>query len=505
MVFNTSRLKMLHFATVSAVLCITLLKSQVGVSLAQQVSYWARQERIPGYYDNTEEPPYLIADQMHVVHAFNSQPVDLARSGSSYAIYYREWTLEDGWTLPNDILYYEPAGSIKLVSVVADRMGIVHLIFLGDDLNLYYTHALLSEAGSATGWAEPQNIAEQATRSGTGFEYIGTLAVSDDADNLLLIYSGSMYGPGLYYVFSLDGGITWSLPDLVFLATGDDFVVTDPELLVSGSGIFHAVWTHFQKDGAAGSGYYEAWDPTTQSWSKPIELDIPGVRTPSIIEHDDVLFVSYYHVSTNGNWWRRSSDGGITWTTPAQVSPRHKGTNGGLSFVVDGGNTLHAFFGERIDDNNHGIWHSIWNGTAWSNPEAVVKGPQIRDVIGGDGFDPRSARAIVINGNVLLVTWGTDGFGGLNGAWYSYKQIDAPETVAQPLSSPTAINQGSLIENTLVITPTFPSEELPKLLNDTESPKSVLSSQMVIFIGVVPVILLLTGFVVLRYFASSKN
>ena len=56
-------------------------------------------------------------------------------------------------------------------------------------------------------------------------------------------------------------------------------------------------------------------------------------------------------------------------------------------------------------------------------------------MVGSNGFGPRSARAVVSNGNVILVTWGTDGFQGTNGAWYSYKKIDAPELPTELLPS----------------------------------------------------------------------
>jgi hypothetical protein len=485
---------------------VFLFQGNVSISLAQQANYWARQERIPEYYDSTEEPPYLITDQNHVVHAFNSQPLDLEDSTSPYAIYYRQWTLEDGWTTPNDILYYEPAGSIRLVSVVSDKEGVVHLVFQGSDLNLYYTSAYLAEAGSSTAWAEPQIIGEQVTRSGPGFEYIGTIAVDSDANKIVVIYSGSQYGSGLYYVFSTDHGSSWSSPDLVFLTTGDDFVVTDPKLYVGSSGIFHAVWSNFKSDGSAGSGYYASWDPTNDAWSKPIDLDVPGIRTPSIVEYKGDLVVSYYHASTNGNWWRRSSDAGITWTPPVQVSPFHKGTNGGLSFVVDSNNIMHAFFGERIDDNNHGMWHTIWTGTAWSNPEAVVKGPQVKDVIGGNGFDPRSARAVISNGNVVLVAWGTDGAGGVNGAWYSYKRLDTPELPVQPLPVPSLAVQEMVTESVPVMTPTLSAEKIPVILNDGgDEPQSLRSPQTAILIGIIPVILLLLGIIFVRYISHNRK
>ena len=61
-------------------------------------------------------------------------------------------------------------------------------------------------------------------------------------------------------------------------------MVTDPKLFVGELGLFHAVWTTFLEDGSAGPGYYASFDPQTISWSEPMELDTPGIRTPSVIE-----------------------------------------------------------------------------------------------------------------------------------------------------------------------------------------------------------------------------
>jgi hypothetical protein len=67
-------------------------------------------------------------------------------------------------------------------------------------------------------------------------------------------------------------------------------------------------------------------------------LDSPGIRTPSVIETQGTVFVSYHHINVNGNWWKKSVDGGRTWSFPEQFSSRHEGTNGGVSFVISESN-----------------------------------------------------------------------------------------------------------------------------------------------------------------------
>jgi len=487
------------------IIIMGLLLNNFTRSNAQQ-GYWAAQRKIPHYLDNTEEPPYLVADQNHTVHAFNSQPLELAEEKSPRAIFYRQWTMENGWTKPNDILYDESSLDTLLVGAVSDKTGVVHLVLQKSIGDLYYTRAFLPEASSPEAWTYPLLIARSSLPMRPGISNIGAIAVDSTGKNLLVVYSGTEYGDGLYYVLSTDQGITWTPPYPVFLAGEQGLIVADPELILSESGSFHAVWTTLNDTGFGGPGYYSRFDSGINAWSDPMELDVPGIRTPSIVEHDSKLFVSYHHIVSNGNWWRNSNDSGQSWSYPNQVSPRHVGTNGGISFVVDSSNTLHGFFGERIDNNNHGMWHIVWTGSSWTNPEAVVKGRQIIDDTGDEGFDPRSARAAVSNGNVILVTWGTDGKAGLNGAWYSYKIFDTPELPTQSWEIPTApVEQNILSENPSATSVVI--ENTPVLAEHLKNkqPGFLQNPHNSILIGAIPAVLLLVGIILLRIFYHYRN
>lgn len=499
------KINVTYKATVCISFLLILFSGDIADSKAQQ-AFWSTQQKIPEYYDFTEEPPYQIADQNHTIHAFNSQPLDLRNPDSQKAIFYREWRLENGWTFPNDILVDIDGINMNLLGVAADRLSRVHLIIQNGD-GIYYTQNYLANAKSAAMWSPPLLIAEMSTPFATGFEIISALATNPDGKEIMLIYSGKQTGNGLYFTKSSDGGSNWTEPYPIYLTGDEDIIVTDPKLYVGESGRFHAVWGTFLKSGAGGPGYYTNFDPTTNAWSQPMELDTPGIRTPSVIEYHGEVIVSYYHANVNGNWWRRSSDRGQTWTYPTQISPLHVGTNGAVSFVVDSSDNLHAFFGERTDDNNHGIWHSIWATTAWTKPEAVVRGPQIKDVVGGKGFDPRSARAVIVNGNMVLVTWGTDGAGGVNGAWYSYRQLETPvlPTLALPIPSPMTeqISMGDVSITTEIGKAESTPNSLPE--NFLTAPSSTRSPGASIFIGIIPALLVLLGLIFSRYIHYFRN
>lgn len=484
---------------------VLLFSTNNSTLLAQVNAFWSTQERIPEYFDSTEEPPFMISDLNHTVHAFNSQPLELNTIDSPTVILYRQWTMEGGWTTPNDILF-DPSGGIDLMGVTDDSMGNVHLIFQKNFGDIYYTRAFLSDASTAAGWTTPIFIADQSSHIRQGLLYFASIASDKTGENLVVIYGGAQDGSGLYFTNSSDHGESWSDPYPIFLNSNEDLIVTSPKLYYGESGVLHATWAVTLSSGFGENGYYANLVPGSSEWSEPVVLDDSGFQVPSIIEHEGDVFVGYYHGNVNGNWWRRSSDGGKTWTSPSQFSSNLVGTNGAISFAVDSKKVLHAFFGERTDGNIHGMWHFVWDGATWSKPEAVISGPQIRDVTGGDGFDPRSARAVIVNGNIALVTWGTDGFAGTNGAWYSYKRLDAPELPDFIFDTPTPMPR---LTSTSVA-PSFPSASpVPTVGYEgnlfQDSPEFGQNPQVSIFVGVIPVLLLVVGIIVIFFVFSRQK
>ena len=417
------------------VFLFTTLKAPGLVSAQQNSRQWSPQAQIPDYKQFTEEPPILIVDQNNTVHAFNSQPFDLNDTKSPNAIFYRQWSSGKGWSQPIDVIINPDGDNIEIMDAHLDHSGRVHLAIQMNQQDNYYSWAPLANAGRATAWSEPVSVGQQAQPVRLALPYPAAIA-GDNQGNLVIVYGGYQDGVGIYATHSVDDGVSWSEPAPILITFNDQLTPGDIQVDVGQSGQVHAVWNFFDQSGFGDAGYYSKLDFERFEWSMPIELDNPGIRTPSVLTYNGDIFVTYYHDRNNGNWWRRSSDGGRTWTEPQSISTSHIGTNGWVSLVVDSNRNLHALFGQRIDDNNHGMWHSIWQGNGWTVPEAVIKGPQQSDDIGGNGFDPRSARAVIVNGNTLLATWGTDGAAGSNGAWFSYTTLNTPEQPAVPLPVP---------------------------------------------------------------------
>jgi hypothetical protein len=181
-----------------------------------------------------------------------------------------------------------------------------------------------------------------------------------------------------------------------------------------------------------------------------------------------------------------SSDNGVTWSPPVRLFSQ-VGSNGPASFVIDGSNNLHMFFGNRDDTlHEHGIWHSIWLGEGWSTPMAVVSGPQ---VLGGEngeeGFDPSFVQAVISQGNLLLLTWRQDPMAGPTHIWFSYRYLDVPSETSQLDQSP---------ETELTPTPDELEPQSPLSIENgeydrTQDVRRTFSTGVILMLGLAPVFL----------------
>jgi hypothetical protein len=393
----------------------------------QQGSTWSVPQTIPGY-DPATISPILIADQNRTVHAFSTQWINNPGEAPIRTIVYNQWTLENGWTNPLDIIL-SPNREARLTDVYLDKNGIFHLTFYGGDntkANIYYTKAPAVLAADSRAWSVPVIVGEDAS------DPEGAAIVENKEGAIIIVYNGRKLGNGLYVVTSKDGGENWSNPTPMFFAQSDRPNISRLDVMESKSGKLHAVWGLYS-EGGQGRGIYYAGSDDGIQWSEPFQLasteDGLGSQTPAIIEYKDSL-IALFNLPPK-IMMRRSTDGGKTWDAAAVLFPRHVGVNGSISPVVDGNNELHLFFGQRISGSPdiHGMWHSILNGNRWTEPNAVVKGPRIWDTEGLTSFDPYEARAVVSQGNVILVTWITDlGDRKPNGVFYSYSVLDAPES-----------------------------------------------------------------------------
>ena len=475
------------------------------------VNTWSPQERVPVYDDSTE-PPYMVADQNQTVHAFASQWVGEGEGNPEVAIVYNQWSLERGWTVPIDILLSPLNHFAWVQDAHLDQTGTIHIIFFGGnniEANIYYSRAPAIKANDAKSWSIPVLAGGGATTNNAA------AFIADDHGRFYILYGGNRDGNGLYAASSIDGGDTWTTPTPIY-STNDDKFPYGLQMYLGQSDWIHAIWNVVTPGGQGREIYYSRMKVGDTQWSEPIKLAEAqtgyGTNTPTIIEHKGNVFAIYN--MTPKITMRRSEDGGQTWSNPVVLFSRHVGVNGILSLVIDSSDNLHLFFGQRIpgigSPDIHGMWHSIWLAGYWSEPEAVVSGPAVMS--GEKSFDPYNARAVVSQGNVILVTWRTDPGNGIeneNGVWYSYLVLDTPELPIMPLP---------IMKSTKTSIPTTATEVIPKL-SLTVKPESVsidpsvngstdlfLSSNPaeLLIVSMIPVCLIIS-MIMFRFFFVRRN
>jgi hypothetical protein len=418
----------------------------------EQPPAWAQQQRIPGYSDRTE-PPILLPDSTGVIHAFAYQELNEPGEMREVGIVYSQWSYEDGWTTPVDIILSPIKRQARVMDVYLDPQGYFHLIFYGGDEEeayIFYSTAHLSEAGQASAWKRPAVIGERPLTPS-----LAKIA-GDGLGNLRVLYSGNLDGPGLFMISSANNGENWHDVEPFFLTYNRFHRAAVINWRWGASGKLHLVWQIGNDVGQNVAGYYAQADAQMENWTAPISIDEGigadqgmGVANPAVIEHEGLIIIAY----NNGippvgvpptNWMRASADNGQTWTERIRISQEHVGRNGLLSFVVDSENQLRLFFGLRVPTSGiealHGMWHTVWQNGRWSRSEAVVSAP------GGRGFDPYDARAAVALGNRLLLTWRTDPGNAQPGVWYSYTLLNGPTLEAAAVPTPQIADNGAPAE-----------------------------------------------------------
>lgn len=456
---------------------------------AQTQQRWSVARRIPGYADDAN-PPYLVADQNRTVHAFVSQ-----WTGSELAVFYNRWTPESSWSRPIDILLSPNSHQAIVIGTFLDSKGMMHVAFFGGNAQgaeIYYSQAPAVNAGQASAWLSPELVGAQATSPVAG------MLTGDGKDNLYILYSGNLDGNGLYAIKSSDGGNSWSAPETVFLTDSTSLWVAPIQGALDSQGRLHVMWTVVSKAGNGQAVYYARLEADHQHWSRPLTLQtVKGndyeADWASIIPYNNELFVIYNYGLPPHRWMRRSSDGGKTWTDPV-IAFDSKGEYGYPFLLIDSSNRLQVLFGNRTsDDSLYGMWYNTWLGGHWDVGVPIVSGPLTPD------FAPTQPRAVISQGNVLLVTWRTDPgpTQNTNGIWYSYTSLDAPETPLQPLPNPTLVSAPTETPPTLPDSTATPTRKAPASPVSSSAPIPVDDSPILpLALAVVPVLLLVLGVIV---------
>ena len=141
-------------------------------------------------------------------------------------------------------------------------------------------------------------------------------AIAAEDTTVHLVWDESAAASSVWYRRSPNGGYSWRDARRLSPARHD---ATRADVAVAGDRV-HVVW----EDGAGGTAnvWYRRSINGGVNWSQPVRLthDVGHARAPAIAAYGDVVHLVWSDTRAGGNevYYRRSDDGGATWSTPAR-------------------------------------------------------------------------------------------------------------------------------------------------------------------------------------------
>ncbi len=364
--------------------------------------------------------PTLLADSSGTVHLFFQIVRNPTGSLPDTLMYARRDAR--GWSTP--IMLIGGDDSLAYPVVVIDARGFVHVVFSGRYGRLIYLRAHLSQLGEQKAWTDPETLSDGGVFS--------SALLTEGEQTLHLAYAAR--GTDVYYRRSDDGGRNWSDPVRVSNVGKSGQATDGPSIAQDGHGRLHAVWTQFRLPSGwppMGAYYSRSLDGGA-TWSPPRQFSGEGYGAPAVIARGDgevhVVWNALAVIGERVHQW--SSDGGATWTDPQVITRRiNGGWTGAPALSYDGGGRLHLITSVDGPNGVERIFHLVWDGTTWSEPEVLSDGTVAEDSV-------EWPTLTISDGNHLHVAYEVD----YRGIWYADRVVDAPPVAARPVPTvPTGL------------------------------------------------------------------
>ena len=264
---------------------------------------------------------------------------------------------------------------------------------------------------------------------------------ADQEDDLCQWQAGN-----IFYRRSTDGGQTWSRSiNLSNSATGSGRAQVE----IDSSEVIHVAWdegwNHFCQDETSlhgMRGVYVFSSDGGESWSAPTTFSYPeNTNAQTVVASDGRggVMAVWRTISRDEIYYDWSSDGGASWCAPCCIPgiyARPWGTPYDIyTMKADSAGNIHLIVVGRLSpaDETLGLYHLEWDGSSWSAPTTISAG----------GF-PDYPRLTIGGGNKLHVVW-FDRYGSAFETsdrltvWYSSSQSASPAQtpVPPPTSTPT--------------------------------------------------------------------
>jgi hypothetical protein len=452
-----------------------------------------RQGRVHVVWNETIHNPELVPPEK--IHRSDDGEHILIES-----VYYSVWDGQQ-WSPFNDLL--PPQADIIRHAIAVDDYDIIHFIFGWH--SMYYKQARANEGLSAAAWTSPRLVNNRVNTYMKDIAvYEDTLhTVYDDKG----AKDEEAECPGcadIYYRHSTDRGLTWSAPVALFpTGTGSNYAQIEIDKTGAVYLAWNEGWDRFTGHGDHRYGVYMYSADGGSTWSAPTIVSYPNATNMRLTVGSNsqggvMLVWRTASPEYPGIYYMWSTDYGKSWSPPQALpnifaQPTASG-HGMYDMATDSAGHIHLLVVGRLslDQDPPGVYHLEWDGNNWSSPLPVYIG----------GWYPQYPHIVIDRGNQLHATWyiSADPWSAIIPfqVWYAHGQSQAPaETPVPPptsTSTPTAI---PLATATPTATP-YPTlapggTALPDGLY-TES-----DDLLRLLIGLAPVLILATAIFAIRF------
>ena len=286
-----------------------------------------------------------------------------SRDGNPEIYYKRSTDWGVGWSPDTRLTFNSQASRFPSVSVSGSTVHVIWYDTRDGNWEIYYKCS--TDAGNS--WGTDVRLTNDTSRS---FQP----SLSSSNSRVYAVWADGRDGNfEIYFKRSTDNGSTWSSDMRLTNAPNTSWL---PSIASSDTNV-HIVWND-RRDGNI-EVYYKRSSDAGMNWSPDLRLtnDSLASTAPSVAVSGSVVHVVWGYDPTNNVSWRifyrRSSDGGISWSPPSRLTG-DSGFANSPSLSASGRN-VHLIWRGGVNPygNVIGYNHSTDEGISWS-PDTLLAG-----------------------------------------------------------------------------------------------------------------------------------